>query len=148
MLFYISLVLLGLTSLTTQVVFLREFLNIFSGNDLSIGIILSIWMISVGSGANIFGRIKSSKYFHLVVFLFCLLLPSEIFLMRILRTVFQTTPFEMLSIIRIIFFSIVLLGPICFLFGACFVSIGGIIFQLMKKLVLQLSFYNLFLLLF
>jgi len=129
MLFYIFLFLVGFTSLTTQVVFLREFLVIFSGNELSIGIIISIWMIFVGLGAKISGRFINPKYFYQIIFLTCILLPFELVLMRFVRPVFQSTPFEMLDIIEIIVFSSIFLLPLCFLFGAWFVSATKTIFQ-------------------
>jgi spermidine synthase len=48
----------GLTSLLTQIVVLREFLVVFSGNELIIGIILSSWMILTGAGS-LLGRYLS-----------------------------------------------------------------------------------------
>ena len=39
--FSISLIMLGITSLVTQVIILREFLSVFMGNELVIGIILA-----------------------------------------------------------------------------------------------------------
>lgn len=42
---------LGFTSVVTQIALLREFLGVFSGNELVIGIILANWMILTGFGA-------------------------------------------------------------------------------------------------
>jgi spermidine synthase len=40
----------GLLSAAVQTVFFREFLSVFSGNELSIGIILGVWLLSTGAG--------------------------------------------------------------------------------------------------
>jgi len=51
---------LGLITISTQIVLLREFLSIFYGNELVVGMILTNWMLLTGLGAYI-GRI-SEKY--------------------------------------------------------------------------------------
>ena len=50
---YLSLLLLGFTTVITQVVLLREFLSVFRGNELVTGLILSSWMVLTGLGAYI-----------------------------------------------------------------------------------------------
>lgn len=47
----ISVITAGFTALIVQVVFLREFLNIFSGNELVTGIVLGYWMLLTAFGA-------------------------------------------------------------------------------------------------
>ena len=42
---------LGFSSLYTQVFLLREFLSIFNGNELVLGIVLANWMLLTGTGA-------------------------------------------------------------------------------------------------
>ncbi len=42
---------LGFTSTITQIILLREFLSVFYGNELVIGIILGNWMIITGIGS-------------------------------------------------------------------------------------------------
>ncbi|HTY57959.1 MAG TPA: hypothetical protein VMF59_04040, partial [Bacteroidota bacterium] len=42
---------LGMTSLTTQVILLREFVSVFQGNELVIGAVLASWMMLTGAGA-------------------------------------------------------------------------------------------------
>jgi len=43
------LFVLGLSSIMSQVLILREFLIAFGGNELIIGIFLSIWMLTTGT---------------------------------------------------------------------------------------------------
>jgi len=47
----VPLLALGLTALISQVIFLREFLSVFNGNELVIGIIFACWMLLTGTGA-------------------------------------------------------------------------------------------------
>ena len=42
---------IGLFSASTQCVFLREYLSVFSGNEFIIGLILSIWLLAMGFGS-------------------------------------------------------------------------------------------------
>ncbi len=48
---YIPVLLLGFTTIITQVILLREFISVFQGNELITGLILSSWMILTGIGA-------------------------------------------------------------------------------------------------
>jgi hypothetical protein len=50
----INLFLLGLISISTQVIMLREALAIFHGNELIIGLFLGIWMLLTAAGAFFF----------------------------------------------------------------------------------------------
>jgi len=47
----LSLLLLGMLAIISQLVFIREFISVLSGNELVIGIVLSIWMLLTGWGA-------------------------------------------------------------------------------------------------
>src|SRR4030043_1511162 len=51
---------LGFTALITQIILLREFLTVFYGNELVIGIVLSNWMILTALGAGL-GRNSMPK---------------------------------------------------------------------------------------
>ncbi len=48
---FLAVALLGFGSIVTQVILLREMLNLFSGNELITGIILASWMTLTGLGA-------------------------------------------------------------------------------------------------
>jgi len=49
---------LGGFAVTAQAIFLREFLVVFLGNELSLGLILSTWLLGVAFGAWIGTRIS------------------------------------------------------------------------------------------
>ena len=55
----IYLFLLGVLSMSTQVIMIREALAIFHGNELIIGLFLGIWMVLTAAGALL--AVQSSK---------------------------------------------------------------------------------------
>ncbi len=64
----ISAFLLGSTSIIAQVILLREFMAVFNGNELVIGLVLANWMILTGLGAFL-GKfpLKIKKAFSVIV---------------------------------------------------------------------------------
>ena len=120
---YLPVFLLGFTALTSQIVLLREFLSVFYGNELVIGIILAIWMVLTGLGARM-GRYisKSPKKESTIAWLLIILglLPVIIvFLLNYLRNiVFE--PGSLISLQQIIYSAGILLLPFCVLSGYLF----------------------------
>ena len=55
-LFLSALLLMGFSGIVAQVLLLRELLIVFSGNELTIGIILASWLILEAAGAFLLGR--------------------------------------------------------------------------------------------
>ncbi len=55
-LFIFSLLLMGFSGMAAQVILLRELLVVFYGNELSIGIILAIWLLCEAAGASSFRK--------------------------------------------------------------------------------------------
>lgn len=119
----LSAVSLGITSLVAQIILLREFLSIFYGNELVIGIILTHWMILTGIGAfagRLFERLKQKIKTILLFTLSLGILPLlTVFCLRWLRNI-VFIPGEMIDISRIAYTSFVLLSPYCILGGAFF----------------------------
>jgi spermidine synthase len=119
----LSAVSLGITSLVVQIILLREFLSIFYGNELVIGIILTQWMILTGIGAfagRLFERLKQKIKTILLFTLALGILPLlTVFCLRWLRNI-VFIPGEMIDISRIAYTSFVLLSPYCVLGGAFF----------------------------
>jgi spermidine synthase len=119
----LSAVSLGITSLVAQIILLREFLSIFYGNELVIGIILTHWMILTGIGAfagRLFERLKQKIKTILLLTLSLGILPLlTVFCLRWLRNI-VFIPGEMIDISRIAYTSFALLSPYCILGGALF----------------------------
>ena len=56
---FISVTCLGMSSLMTQIITLREFMNVLAGNELIIGLILANWLLLTGFGSYL-GRFAGS----------------------------------------------------------------------------------------
>lgn len=117
----VSIVAVGFTSLVTQVILLREFLSVFYGNELVIGVLLANWMILTGVGAYL-GRFVGDRKHDLLPALVILLATvpyATVLGLRILRNaVFPIG--VMVGIVPILWSSFALLVPYCILSGASF----------------------------
>lgn len=132
---FIFLFILGFVSLGFQTLLLREFLVIFSDNELIIGIFLFNWMLTVGiasyigeifvrrpKGVPLSGRIGNiKKIFEYLVFSTAFIIPADIFLVGFLRRLFQKTPTEMLGLVSAFSFSFFAVFLVCLVFGLWFV---------------------------
>ncbi len=117
----ICLVAVGLTSLVTQVILLREFLSVFFGNELVIGALLANWMILTGIGAYL-GRYLGRRGIDLLPPLLILIavVPFATVLgLRLLRNIVFPLG-AMVGIVPIFWSSFILLIPYCVLSGASF----------------------------
>ena len=54
--FSVAILVKGFSGLVAQILLLRELLIVFSGNELSIGIILANWLILGAFGSYVLGR--------------------------------------------------------------------------------------------
>jgi spermidine synthase len=106
---------------------MREFLTVFSGNELVIGLVLANWMILTGLGA-FFGtfQLREKKAFPLI--LFGLLLLSVLpfvtaFLINFLKNIVFPIG-AMISVFQIFLASLVLLIPFCLVSGFLFTFIS------------------------
>jgi spermidine synthase len=123
----LSVAAVGLTSLVTQIILLREFLSVFYGNELVIGILLANWMIITGIGAYVGRYLRIGETVALPVFLVLLAtVPYATLLgLRLLRNVVFPAG-VMVGIVPILWSSFVLLIPFCVLSGASFAFMVGL----------------------
>ncbi len=119
----LAVVALGATSIVTQVIFLRDFLSAFYGNELVIGIILANWMIITGAGSFLgkySGMFSTSDNFIALLLAFAAVLPGvTLFLLRILRNI-VFLPGSMVGLTQIMYYSFILLLPYCLVSGFSF----------------------------
>jgi spermidine synthase len=112
--------LLGFISITSQLVLLREFLQVFTGNELVLGIILGNWLLLTGAGAGL-GRFplrqdNRQEYFLIVQALAAILPLLLMIILRGLRSgIFLRG--EAIGIYSIILLSFFLLLPLCLCTG-------------------------------
>jgi len=114
---------MGISAVITQIILLREFLSVFFGNELVIGIIFANWMILTGAGSYLgkFSyRIKNYYQFIIGSLILIAVLPLiTVFLLNLLRNIIFPVG-SMISVIQILFSSLVLLSPFCLLSGFLF----------------------------
>ncbi len=111
--------------MASQVVLVREFLVIFHGNELSIGIILGLWLILGSIGAGVFGLfVDRIKHKIFVVsncqFILSLLFPSSVILVRLIRPVIGISPAEIIGLLPIAISSLFILLFLCIFYGFLF----------------------------
>ncbi|MBI4810093.1 MAG: hypothetical protein HY800_01335, partial [Ignavibacteriales bacterium] len=119
----LAIVALGVTAFITQIILLREFLSVFYGNELVIGIILANWMILTGLGSLV-GRfsIKLKDKINSIIITLTILsiIPiATVFLLRFFRNIIFDIG-SMVGIIQILYTSFLLLLPFCLLSGFSF----------------------------
>jgi spermidine synthase len=116
---------MGLSSITAQIVLLRELLVSFLGNELTLGVILASWLILVAAGSFLAGKSVEKVERKLEVFvafqlIFSVAFPLTIFLCRIFKNILLATPGEVLGFAPIFYSSLLILLPVTLPYGALF----------------------------
>lgn len=133
-----ALILVGFSSVVSQVVLVRELLVTFYGNELSIGFILASWLFWVGMGSWFLGRradrIKRGiEVFILTQFLIWLLLPLEILLVRMSKSIIGVGLGEIIGPFPMLYFSLLVLAPLCLVIGFQFALGCRVYNQIIKE---------------
>lgn len=117
---FISITALGISSIITQILVMREFLSVFYGNELIFGIILANWLLLTGTGSYLgkyADHVKQKMEFLVICQVAIAFLPFlHILLIRVLRNV-VFTPGVLVDVIQIFVFSLLLLLPYCLISG-------------------------------
>ncbi|MGZ3535779.1 MAG: spermidine synthase, partial [Thermodesulfobacteriota bacterium] len=121
----ISLFVMGLSSITAQIILLRELLVSFLGNELTLGIILASWLILVAAGSFLIGKSVENVERKLEIFavfqlIFSIAFPFAIFFCRIFKNILLATPGEALGFGPIFYSSLLILLPLTVPYGALF----------------------------
>ncbi len=136
----ISIFILGFTCLITQIILLREFLSVFNGNELVIGIIFANWMLLTGIGAYLgkfADKIKNKIKLIIPAQLLIGILPLiTVFLLNYLRNI-VFPPGKMISLIEIFFGSLILIAPFCLISGLLFTIFSSYLFSIYKSNVIN-----------
>lgn len=114
---------LGLTSMSSQIILLREFITVFNGNELIIGIVLANWMLLTGAGAWL-GRFTGRRKHGVTGYIAAIMVlsavaPVTLFALDALRNILFTTG-SMAGIFQVFFTSLILLMPFCMASGILF----------------------------
>jgi spermidine synthase len=121
----IAVLVMGFSGLVAEILLLRELLIVFSGNELSIGIILANWLILEAFGSFGLGRKaerieKPLETFTAITILFTLALLIAIFLTRILKNAIGISIGESVGFLPMFYSSFFILLPVGILHGALF----------------------------
>lgn len=120
---------LGLTAMASQIILLREFLAVFNGNELEIGVILANWMLLTGLGAWL-GKFvhhekRQTSRIAFTLLALSILAPVTLFILDSMRNVVFTTG-SMAGIYNVFLMSVFLLAPFCLLSGSLFTRLSSI----------------------
>ncbi len=120
-----SMVFIGCYATIAQVLIIREFMVVFFGNELCLGIILGTWLSGVAFGAATGGRIvdrlrEHASAFTFVLVLMCVILPLELILIRVLRYILNVPAGQYIPILSLLFSSILIITPFSFTIGLIF----------------------------
>ncbi len=118
-LLFLSLSTLGISSIITQLILLREFLTVFSGNELVYGLILANWFLLTGLGSYlgrslILARNKIAVWISFQIIIAILPLLQITFIRSIPVLFFRGLS---LGVDRIYYLSLLILAPYCLITG-------------------------------
>ena len=121
----IAVIVMGFSGLVAEIFLLRELLIVFSGNELSIGIILANWLLLEALGCfwpgRMIDRIKNKlSAFALVTVLFSVALIAAVFAIRILKVLLGVSIGEHVGLLPMFYSSFLVLLPVSLLHGALF----------------------------
>jgi len=120
-----AFLLMGFTFTITQGVFVREFLVAFTGNELSIGLLLANWLLLEALGSGLLGRLADrirnapGVYAALQVIL-SLCFPPALTLTYLVRGFLGVIPGEGIGFLPILFSTLLILAPLGLIDGAMF----------------------------
>ncbi|MCL5981013.1 MAG: fused MFS/spermidine synthase [Firmicutes bacterium] len=128
---FLAVLMLGTVSQIGQILFLREFLMVFHGNELSIGLILAAWLAWVGAGSRLgvalVGRSNRPRFLLALSAVGILIaLPLTILFIRGLRAFFPVLPGAYLSLLDMAISCFLLMAPVCLLLGVQFVLLSKV----------------------
>lgn len=128
-----SIILVGATAMASQIVFLREFLVVFYGNEISIGIILGSWLLWGAFGSMLLGRFSDLTFSRVRVFSMCQLLlasilPITLLFIRLSRNIMGTTTGEIIGFPPMIIATVIIFCIPCVIMGFMF-SLGCALYR-------------------
>ncbi len=122
-----ALMLIGFSAVIGQIVLMRELMVVFSGNEMSLGIMLATWLFWTAAGSSLCSSLalRESCSRRIVPVLECLLgvsLTLTIWALRVSKSLFQTVPGELVGPVPVLLASLVCLSVFCVVAGALFVA--------------------------
>lgn len=121
----IAFFLLGFYFINAQVILVREFLVVLFGNELCLGSIMASWFIGIALGAWISSRLADRLRFPEKAFLWiemgmCIILPLQVYIIRILRQIAKVPQGETIPFFSMILSTLIIILPFSLLVGLIF----------------------------
>jgi spermidine synthase len=120
-----AFILMGLGALLAQIILLRELMKVFSGNELTAGIVLAAWLFWTAVGSALLGaradRLQDkTSIFATVQMILSVCLLASFLLVRYLRPLLGTPAGEIASLPQMVCGIFLLLIPLCLCSGFLF----------------------------
>jgi spermidine synthase len=120
-----AFILMGLGALLAQIILLRELMKVFSGNELTAGIVLAAWLLWTGLGSALSGAFadrlpNKPSIFATVQLILSVILLASFLLTRYLRPLLGIPAGEIASLLQMVAGIFVLLIPLCLCSGFLF----------------------------
>lgn len=121
----LTLLVLGCSGIVAQTFLLRELLVVFSGNELSLGLIIGSWVVSEALGAFLGGvwaerRTRTEEAFAWATLFFSIAFPLSIYVTRTLKSAVGIPPEMAVGIDTVLWASFLMLLPTGLLHGFLF----------------------------
>lgn len=123
--FILSCFLLGFSSMVAQIILFREMMVAFYGNELCLGVMLSVWLFWVGVGSYLGNKIAGPKKYSvsklsLWYFLISVATLTTIILIRFSKQILGTAPAEIVGFFPMFLFAFVVMSFLCLVLGITF----------------------------
>ena len=120
-----ALILMGLGALLAQIILLRELMKVFSGNELTAGIVLTAWLLWTAAGSALSGALadrlpNKPSLFATVQLILSVILLASFLLTRYLRPLLGIPAGEIASLLQMVCGIFLLLIPLCLCSGFLF----------------------------
>ncbi len=124
-------VITGITTLTAQIVLMREFYAVFYGNESCFGILLAIWLLCVAAGSFIAVFInsqlfKQAHFNYFLQFLFFVSVFLSVFAIKLVRFFLKVPYGEYITSTNLAGFAFLVLVLPCMLAGMMFTFLSGL----------------------
>ncbi len=121
-----ALGLVGFSAVIGQIVLMRELIVVFNGNEISLGIMLAVWLLWTAVGSSLASRFvrgqsEARTTAGVVECLLGISLLPTIWMLRASRAFFQTVPGELVGPVPMLLTCFVCLCAFCLLSGGLFV---------------------------
>jgi len=122
---YLCIAAIGCYATIAQVMLIREFLNIFYGNELCLSIVFGAWFLGIATGAFAGAKIEYTfkhafTVFVITLMVMCFVLPVQIVFVRGTRGLLSVGIGEYISLLPLLLTSIGLILPFSFIVGFIF----------------------------